>query len=65
MHGPAGTARVWLRFLEMMEVDIAVRVFDEGRPHLSDLVSVNEYDQAQSQKTLTLLSLHCEQFILR
>ena len=45
VHGPAGTARVWLRFLEMMEVDIAVRVFDEGRPHLIDLVSVNEYDQ--------------------
>tara|TARA_B100000989_G_C19503970_1_gene455590 strand:- start:386 stop:1258 length:873 start_codon:yes stop_codon:yes gene_type:complete len=45
VHGPAGTARVWLRFLKMMEVDIAVRVFDEGRPHLRDLVSVNEYDQ--------------------
>ena len=45
VRGPAGTARVWSHFLEMMEVDIAVRVLDEGRPHLCDLVSVYEYDQ--------------------
>ena len=45
VRGPAGTARVWSHFLEMMEVDIAVRVLDEGRPHLYDLVSVYEYDQ--------------------
>ena len=45
VHGPAGTARLWLRFLEMMEVDIALRVLDEGRPPLCDLVTVNEYEQ--------------------
>ena len=45
VRGPVGTARVWSHFLEMMEVDIAVRVLDEGRPHLYDLVSVYEYDQ--------------------
>ena len=45
VNGPAGTARVWSHFLEMMEVDIEVRVLDEGRPHLRDLVSVHEYDQ--------------------
>ena len=54
VNGPAGTARVWSHFLEMMEVDIAVRVLDEGRPHLRDLVSVHEYDQALSQRTRTL-----------
>jgi ribonuclease BN (tRNA processing enzyme) len=45
VRGPVGTARVWSHFLQMMEVDIAVRVLDEGRPHLRDLVSVYEYDQ--------------------
>ena len=45
VRGPLGTARVWSHFLKMMEVDIAVRVLDEGRPHLRDLVSVYEYDQ--------------------
>ena len=45
VRGPVGAARVWSHFLKMMEVDIAVRVLDEGRPHLRDLVSVYEYDQ--------------------
>ena len=45
VHGPTGTARVWSHFLEMMEVDMAARVCDEGRPPLRDLVSINEYDQ--------------------
>ena len=45
VRGPVGTARVWSHFLKMMEVDIAVRILDEGRPHLRDLVSVYEYDQ--------------------
>ena len=45
VHGPAGTGRVWLHFLEMLEVDIGSRVLNEGRPPLCDLVTVNEYDQ--------------------
>lgn len=45
VKGPAGTSQVWSHFLEMMEVDIAVRGLDEGRPHLRDLVPVDEYDR--------------------
>jgi len=43
VYGPSGTAKLWDCFLQMMAVDIDVRIIDEGRPTLRDLVSVHEY----------------------
>jgi ribonuclease BN (tRNA processing enzyme) len=43
VYGPAGTAHLWARFLDMMTVDITVRVADEGRPKLQDLITIHEY----------------------
>jgi ribonuclease BN (tRNA processing enzyme) len=43
VYGPAGTARIWTHFLEMMSVDLSVRVLDEGRPKLQELVTIHEY----------------------
>lgn len=43
VFGPAGTAHYWLRFLQSMEFDIEIRIGDEGRPDIAELVTVEEF----------------------
>lgn len=38
IHGPEGTADYWRRFLSAMAFDHAIRIEDEGRPEIADLV---------------------------
>lgn len=41
VFGPVGLAAYWSHFLQSMRHDIEIRVADEGRPDLGDLVEVN------------------------
>ena len=43
VFGPAGTEHYWRRFLQSMEFDIEIRIADEGRPDLTELVSIDEF----------------------
>lgn len=43
VYGPPGTNHLWTRFLQSMEFDIEIRIADEGRPDLRDLVVVEEF----------------------
>ena len=45
VYGPAGTAHYWTRFLQSMEFDIEIRIGDEGRPDIAELVTVEEYGE--------------------
>lgn len=42
--GPAGLATYWAQFLASMEADISLRIEDEGRPDLRQLVRVETVD---------------------
>ena len=41
--GPRGLNRYWQKFVQSMDFDIEIRIADEGRPDLRDLVSVREF----------------------
>ncbi|TGQ08624.1 MULTISPECIES: MBL fold metallo-hydrolase [unclassified Mesorhizobium] len=43
VFGPPGTGRYWQRFCQAMEFDIEIRIVDEGRPDIRELVSVEEF----------------------
>lgn len=43
VYGPPGTGHYWLRFCQAMEFDIEIRIADEGRPDIRDLVQVEEF----------------------
>ncbi|EKF59750.1 metallo-beta-lactamase [Agrobacterium albertimagni AOL15] len=43
VHGPEGTRAVWAGFLASLVYDIEIRIADEGRPDLAELVTVVEY----------------------
>lgn len=45
VFGPAGTGHYWRKFLQSMEFDIEIRIGDEGRPDLRDLVVVEEFSE--------------------
>lgn len=45
VFGPAGTGHYWRQFLQSMDFDIEIRIGDEGRPDLRDLVSVEEFSE--------------------
>jgi ribonuclease BN (tRNA processing enzyme) len=45
VHGPRGLNRYWRKFLQSMDYDIEIRIADEGRPDLRDLVSVREFGE--------------------
>jgi ribonuclease BN (tRNA processing enzyme) len=47
VFGPAGTGHYWRQFLQSMEFDIEIRIGDEGRPDIRDLVSVEEFSEGQ------------------
>ena len=43
--GPPGIGHYWRHFCEAMEFDIEIRIVDEGRPDIRDLVSVDEFGE--------------------
>lgn len=45
VFGPAGTDHYWRQFLQSMDFDIEIRIGDEGRPDIRDLVSVEEFSE--------------------
>ncbi|MGO4837535.1 MBL fold metallo-hydrolase, partial [Rhizobiaceae sp. 2RAB30] len=51
VYGPAGTDHYWQRFLQSMEFDIEIRIGDEGRPDLRDLVVVEEFSEGPVMET--------------
>jgi ribonuclease BN (tRNA processing enzyme) len=43
VYGPPGTGHYWQRFCQAMEFDIEIRIADEGRPDIRDLVEIEEF----------------------
>jgi len=43
VFGPPGTGRYWQRFCEAMAFDIEIRIVDEGRPDIRDLIILEEF----------------------
>lgn len=47
VFGPPGTGHYWRRFCQAMEFDIEIRIVDEGRPDIRELVSIDEFGEGQ------------------
>lgn len=47
VFGPPGTGHYWRRFCQAMEFDIEIRIIDEGRPDIRDLVSIIEFGEGR------------------
>ncbi|WP_192182724.1 MBL fold metallo-hydrolase [Mesorhizobium amorphae] len=47
VFGPPGTGHYWRRFCQAMEFDIEIRIADEGRPDIRELVSVVEFGEGK------------------
>lgn len=45
VFGPPGTSLYWQRFCQAMDFDIEIRVVDEGRPDIRELVSIIEFGE--------------------
>jgi ribonuclease BN (tRNA processing enzyme) len=45
VFGPPGTGHVWKNFLVSLEFDIDIRISDEGRPDLRELVTIEEFSE--------------------
>lgn len=45
VFGPSGTGHYWQHFCQAMEFDIEIRIVDEGRPDIRDLVTVTEFGE--------------------
>ncbi|UVK57250.1 MBL fold metallo-hydrolase [Mesorhizobium sp. AR02] len=62
VFGPPGTGHYWWRFCQAMEFDIEIRIADEGRPDIRELVSVNEFGEGQvfQQRSLKATALRVD-----
>ncbi|MBZ9771333.1 MBL fold metallo-hydrolase [Mesorhizobium sp. CO1-1-8] len=62
VFGPPGTDHYWQRFCQAMDFDIAIRIVDEGRPDVRELVSIVEFGEGQvvEQGGLTVSALRVE-----
>lgn len=47
VFGPPGTGYYWQRFCQAMEFDIEIRIVDEGRPDIKDMVSIVEFGEGR------------------
>ncbi|WP_376704837.1 MBL fold metallo-hydrolase [Mesorhizobium sp. ISC25] len=47
VFGPPGIGYYWQHFCQAIEFDIEIRIADEGRPDLRDLVSIVEFGEGQ------------------
>lgn len=48
IYGPAGITKYWYGFLASMQDDIDLRIEDEGRPDLRDLITIHTIDPEQT-----------------
>ncbi|TPL90329.1 MBL fold metallo-hydrolase [Mesorhizobium sp. B2-3-12] len=62
VFGPPGTGHYWRRFCQAMEFDIEIRIIDEGRPDIRDLVSVEEFGEGRvvGQRGLKVAALRVD-----
>ena len=47
VYGPAGTAACWQGFTQSMRFDIDIRIVDEGRPDLREMVRISEFGEGE------------------
>lgn len=45
VFGPPGTQHVWTRFAQALEFDIEIRIADEGRPDIREMITVEEFGE--------------------
>jgi len=62
IYGPDGIAAYWQNFLLSMKADIDLRIADEGRPSLADLVTINVIDAGHVMDTggITVTAIRTE-----
>ncbi|TIP76410.1 MAG: MBL fold metallo-hydrolase, partial [Mesorhizobium sp.] len=62
VFGPPGTGHYWQRFCQAMEFDIEIRIVDEGRPDIQDLVSIVEFGEGlvMEERGLKVLALRVD-----
>ncbi|WP_376767731.1 MBL fold metallo-hydrolase [Mesorhizobium zhangyense] len=62
VFGPAGTAVYWRGFLQSVAFDIDIRIVDEGRPDIRDLVAVVEFGEGTvlSEDELSVTALRVD-----
>ena len=62
VFGPAGVGHCWQRFLQSMEFDIEIRIGDEGRPDIRDLVIIEEFSEGPvlDQGDLSVVALRVD-----
>ncbi|WP_164987083.1 MULTISPECIES: MBL fold metallo-hydrolase [Mesorhizobium] len=62
VFGPPGTGHYWRRFCQAVEFDIEIRIVDEGRPDIRELVLVSEFAEGhvldQHGLKVTALRVH-------
>lgn len=62
VFGPPGTGHYWQRFCQAMEFDIEIRIVDEGRPDIADMVSIIEFGEGRlmEERGLKVLALRVD-----
>ncbi|CAH2399493.1 MBL fold metallo-hydrolase [Mesorhizobium ventifaucium] len=62
VFGPPGTGHYWQRFCQAMEFDIEIRIVDEGRPDIVDMVSIIEFGEGRvmDERGLKVLALRVD-----
>lgn len=62
VYGPPGTRDYWHGFLQAMKFDIDIRIVDEGRPDLRELVDIVEFGEGEvlSENGLTVSALRVD-----
>ena len=62
LFGPPGTGHYWRRFCQAMEFDVEIRIVDEGRPDIRELVSIAEFGEGDifGQRGLKVSALRVE-----
>ncbi|RWC54141.1 MAG: MBL fold metallo-hydrolase [Mesorhizobium sp.] len=62
VFGPPGTDHYWRCFCQAMEFDIEIRLVDEGRPDIRELVSIVEFGEGEvvGQGGLTVSALRVD-----
>ncbi|MRX34064.1 MBL fold metallo-hydrolase [Aminobacter sp. MDW-2] len=62
LFGPVGLNRYWQSFVQALEFDIEIRIVDEGRPDLREMVEVVEFGEGEvlSDGTLSVTALRVD-----
>lgn len=62
VFGPPGTGHYWQCFCQAMEFDIEIRIIDEGRPDIRDLITVEEFGEGSvlDERGLTVTALRVD-----